>query len=89
MNLVFQILTASLLASGGLRNWPPASAPSTAVSAAMAGDFGPVAVRILSIVASGGGGPSTFDNEDNITISFSELCDCAGQKEVRFSYEPH
>jgi hypothetical protein len=51
----------------------------------MVGDFGPVAVKILSVVASGGVGPSTFDNGDNITIIFSELCDCAGQKEVNFS----
>jgi hypothetical protein len=48
----------------------------------MSGDFGPVAVRILSVIANGGGGASTFDNGDNITIYFSELCNCAGQGEV-------
>ncbi len=81
-------MRARLLSSGGLRNWPPASAPSAAVSAApMVGDFGPVAVKILSVVASGGDGPSTYDDWDNLTILFSELCDCAGQKEVKFLLE--
>ncbi len=78
-----QVLTVGLLASGNLRNWPPASEPCTAVSPnPMVGDFGPNAVNILRLVASGGNGQPSFDNGDNITVYFSELSNCAGLPEV-------
>ena len=80
---LIQVLKLGLLSSGGLRNWPPASAPSTAVSSdPMIGDFGPSAVSIVRLLAGGGTGQASLDSGDNITIFFSELSNCAGQPEV-------
>lgn len=66
-------LTGTILATGNLRNNPPASAPASITSPTLVGNFGPSPIRIRSAVADD---PTdlnaAYNNGDTLTITFTE-----------------
>jgi len=77
------ILTVTVLPSGKLRNWPPASnASSHAFNGTLGGSFGPEAISIVALVAQdGGSGKGTYDINDTVTLVLSEPTDRGGLAE--------
>ena len=76
-------ITVTVLPSGNLRNWPPASSPSThAFTGILQGSFGPEAISVVELVAQDGGkGTGTYDVNDTITLVLSEPTDRGGLPE--------
>ena len=72
-------LTASVKFDAQLRNYPPNSAPVTATSSVLGGDFGPSAITIVSIEAiDPTQSTATYAAGDRIRIHFNEDTNRAG-----------
>ena len=78
-------LTVKFLVSGDVRNSPTQSAPTTAASSPITGDWGITIPRVQEFFAQDGGNDQGYGNGDQIFLQFSELTDRAGIKTTQMT----
>ena len=80
---VLGVFTMGVLASGNVRNYPPASVPSDHQSPVLSGDFGPSPIQVVSVVAND---PvdliDTFNSGDELFVTFSQATDKGGLPDI-------